>query len=104
MDAVPRGETADPTGPAAELAEARPRLELQELDHVGEVDQEPRGLVGRAPERLFAQPAAAFLADRVGVVDLGLLALVSRHGLGARSGARTGRARGRRAARRRARG
>jgi hypothetical protein len=54
-------------------------VEVEQLEDVAEVDQEAGRLTRIVPERLAADPVAAFLADGYRVVDLGLLALVPRH-------------------------
>ena len=54
-------------------------MEIEQLEDVAEVDQKARGLAWLVSEGLGADPGAALLAGRAGVVDLGLLALVPRH-------------------------
>jgi len=76
LHAVARGEAGHPAGAAAELAQAHPGPEVEQLQDVAEVDQEPSRLTRGVPERLRPQPAAPGLADRARVVDLGLLAIV----------------------------
>ena len=78
VDAVAGSEAGHPAGAAAELDEARAGVQVEQLQDVAEVDQEARGLARVVAERLGADPVAAFLADRLRVVDLRLLALVVR--------------------------
>src|SRR5436190_7408149 len=80
LDAVVGGEPRHPAGAAAELAEAHPGAKVEQLQDVAEVDQQPRRLARRVPERLRPDPGAPFLADRARVVDLRLLTRVSGHG------------------------
>src|SRR5262249_13353800 len=73
VEPVSRCEAGHPAGAAAELNQAHARVQVEDLEYVAEVDQQPGRHPRFVPERLVAEPGAAFLADRDRVIDLGLL-------------------------------
>jgi hypothetical protein len=72
VEPVARREAGHPAGAAAELDQAHAGMQVEDLEDVTEVDQQPRRHPRVVVEGLVPEPGAPFFADRGRVVDLGL--------------------------------
>jgi hypothetical protein len=80
VDALAGGEERHPAGAAAELAQPDAGTQVEELQHVAEVDQVACGVPRVVDERLRLEPPPAIRIDVQRVVALGLFASVAHGG------------------------
>lgn len=80
LEAVPRGHAGHPAGTAAELAERHPGLQVEQLNCVAEVDEQPRGLAGSVSEGLRPEPLPVGFLDQLRVGSLSLFAITAHGG------------------------